>query len=293
MENIIFKHGLNEHQAARFEEHENQAEYDISDDLSYTEFLSIAKGLELISEFYDVPAACSIKGANICAAALGQGTADAVQKILDSDPIDFMNSTIVMSAKADSETAKFFKSSNIIAAPEYTANSEALLKTGGVKHLTLKTPLKDYKNYLRETTVSTPLGNLIQAPNFSELNKETFKVVTKQKPTVEQIEDAVFAWKVTKYIPSQAVVIAKDLKTSAISQGLKSASVEASLDYSCDMSKEAILASDLPLSIHDIDSASQGRIALVIVPFADKDVILRADKYGMSLITTGISNILY
>ena len=54
------------------------------------------------------------------------------------------------------------------------------------------------------------------------LNKDTFKVETKSKPTVEQIEDAVFAWKVAKHNNSQAIVIAKDLKTTAIAQGLQS-----------------------------------------------------------------------
>ena len=85
----------------------------------------------------------------------------------------------------------------------------------------------------------------------------------------------------------------KDLKTTAISQGLKTASIEFALDYSCDMSKDAILASDMPLTVHDINVASQGRIGLVIVPDADKDVIDKADKYGMALITTGFTNILY
>ena len=120
-----------------------------------------------------------------------------------------------------------------------------------------------------------------------------FKVVSKQKPTVEQVEDAVFAWKVAKYVSSQSIVIAKDLKTTAISQGLKTASVEFALDYSCDMSKDAILASDMPLTVHDINVASQGRIGLIIVSSADKDVINQVDKYGIGLITTGITNILY
>ena len=57
----------------------------------------------------------------------------------------------------------------------------------------------------------TPLGTLTQTPNLSELNKETFKVVSKTKPTVEQIEDDVFAWKVAKHANSHAIVIAKDL----------------------------------------------------------------------------------
>ena len=89
------------------------------------------------------------------------------------------------------------------------------------------------------------------------------------------------------------MVIAKDLKTTAIAQGLQTASIEFALDYSCDMSKEAILASDMPITVHDIDVAAQGRISLIIVPSADKDVIAKADKYSIALIETGITNILF
>ena len=79
---------------------------------------------------------------------------------------------------------------------------------------------------------------------------------------------------------------------SAIAHGVNSAAVEFALDYSCDMSKEASMASDMPIRVHDVNTAAQGRISLIIVPSADKDVIKTAEKYNISLITTGITNIL-
>ena len=140
---------------------------------------------------------------------------------------------------------------------------------------------------------TTPLGTLIQTPNLSELDKDTFKVVSKIKPTVEQIEDAVFAWKIAKHAKSQAIVIAKDLKTSAISQGLQGSFVEYALNYSCEMAKESVMASDMPLTVHDINAAVQNRIGLIIVPTASKEVIETVDKYNVALIITGITNILH
>lgn len=290
---IEFTYGENPEQSARVEQNDKTIDYELSAALTFNEMLSLAKGLNLISEFYDVKAACSVKNNGICAAALGQSLADSVQKIMDSDPIDFMSSIIVVSSEVDSETARFLKESNIIAAPKYTKSAIDILETHNVRYVTIKTPLKDYKNYLPENIKATALGTFIESPNLSELKKDTFKIESKQKPTVEQIEDAVFAWKVAKYVNSQAIVIAKDLKTTAIAQGLKNASVEFALDYSCDMSKEAVLASDMPISIHDIHVASQGRIGVIIIPEADSDIIKQADKYGMVLITTKISNILY
>lgn len=286
-------YGENAFQNAGIEANDKTIDYETSGNLTYIQILSLVKGLNLMSEFYDVKAACTVKGTGLCAVALGQTLADAVQKVMDSNPIDFMSSVIVVSSEVDSEIARFLKDTNIIAAPSYTKNALEILETRGVTYVTIHTPLKDYKNYISNDIKVTPLGTLTQTPNLSELDKDTFKVVSKQKPTVEQIEDAVFAWKVAKHNNSQSIVIAKDLKTSAISQGLQTASVEFALDYSCDTSKEAILASDMPITVHDVNVASQGRIGLIIVPFADKDVITQADKYEMSVIVTGFTNIQY
>ena len=290
---IKITYGENAFQNAGIEQNEKMLDYYASGDLTYVQILSIVKGLNLISEFYDVKAVCSVKGSGICAVALGQTASDAVQKVMDSNPIDFMSSVIVVSSEVDSEIAYYLKDSNIIVAPAFTAKAIEIFKTKGVNYVIINTPLKDYKNYLSNEVKVTPLGTLTQTPNLSELDKDLFKVVTKEKPTVEQVEDAVFAWKVAKHNTSQAIVIVKDLRTTAIAQGLQAASVEFALDYSCDSSKDAILASDMPITVHDVNVASQGRIALIIVPFADKDVINQADKYGISLITTGFTNILY
>lgn len=290
---INLTYGENAFQNAGFEMNEKTIDYEVNGNLTYLQVLSLVKGLNLISEFYDVKAACTIKGSGICAVSLGQSLADAVQKVMDSNPIDFISSVVVLSSEVDSEIARFLKESNIVAAPSYTKNALEILESRNVTYLTIKTPLKDYKNYISNEVRVTPLGTLTQTPNLSELDKDTFKVVSKQKPTVEQIEDAVFAWKVAKHNTSQSIVIAKDLKTTAIAQGLQSASVEFALDYSCDSSKDAILASDMPITVHDVNVASQGRIGLIIVPFADKEVVNQADKYEIALITTGFTNISY
>ena len=247
----------------------------------------------MISEFFDVNAVVTASGAGICAVALGKSLEDAMLKAMDSNPVDFVNSIVLVSTEVDSDIAKMLKSSNKIVAPRFTKNAIEILERHEVCYVTINTPLKDYKKYLSNDVKVTPLGTLTQSPNLSELTKDSFKIMSKVKPTVEQIEDAVFAWKIAKHASSQAIVVAKDLKTTAISQGLHSASVEFALDYSCDMSKDAVLASDMPVTVHDINVAAQGRIGLVILPSANADVITMVDKYNMALITTGMTNVLY
>ncbi len=283
----------NKHQTATLEKGENDISYISSGELDYTDIIAMGKGLNVISEFFDVNAAAIINKANISAVALGKSLEDALQKAIDSNPIDYMNSVLVVSSEVNSDIAKLLENTNKIAAPKFTPNAEELLAKKGVTYVKINTPLKDYKKFLSESIKITPFGILKQTPNMSELNKDTFKILSKTKPTVEQIEDAVFAWKISKHANSRAIVIAKDLCTVAISQGLGASSAEYALDFSCDSSKDAIMAMDLPAAIHDINVAAQGRISTIIAPSAAADVINMADKYNMVLITTGITNALY
>lgn len=292
-EEIQITTGQNPSQNAGFEKNDKTIDYETSKNLSYYDIISLYKGLNVMSEFYDVLGAASATPIGICAVSLGKTLEDAVTNVMDSNPIDFMQSTLILTNEVDSNLAKMLKDTHIVAAPKFTKNAIDYLETHDVCYVTIKTPLKDYKKYLSNDTINTPLGTLVQTPNLSELEKDSFNVVTTTKPTVEQIEDAVFAWKVAKHIASKAVVIAKDLKTTAISQGLQSALIEYALDYSCDRSKESILALDSEITMHDLNVAAQGRISVIIVPFAPKDIIKQADKYNMSIITTGFTNILY
>lgn len=284
--------GENAHQTASLERNEKTLDYDSSRKLSYLEILSIVKGLDVISEFFDVNAVVTTTPVGICAVSLGKSLNEAMLQVMDSNPIDFLNAVVTVSTEVDSDVVKMLKATNLIVAPAFTRNAIEFLERHDIAYVTINTPLKDYKKYLSNEIKVTPLGTLTETPNLSELNKDTFKVVSKTKPTVEQIEDAVFAWKVAKHASSRAIVVAKDLKTSAISQGLQSASVEFALDYSCDMSKEAVIAFDTPITVHDINVAAQGRISVVILPAAQKEVVDMADKFNIAVIVTGITNIL-
>ena len=285
--------GANSHQTASIEKNEKMIDYSSSKPLSFLDIMSIERGLNVISEFFDVNAVVTTSNTGICAVALGKSLEEAILSAIDGNPIDFLSSNVIVSAEVDSDVVKMLKNSNIIVAPKFTKNAIEFMETHDIGYVTINTPLKEYKKYLSNVVHTTPLGTLVQTPNLSELDKDTFKVISKVKPTVEQIEDAVFAWKIAKHAKSQAIVIAKDLKTSAISQGLQGSFVEYALNYSCEMAKESVMASDMPLTVHDINAAVQNRIGLIIVPSASKEVIDAVDKYNVAVITTGLTNILH
>jgi len=278
---------------------QHQADYEIlwGKDLSYNNILDMTAAVNIVSEFYDVPAVSIVKHTMPCGVALGRDLNDAYQKAFDCDPISAFGGIVAFSQGVNVDIAKHLNSVflEVIIAPDFDDNALEILK--GKKNLRivkLDTPLSDYKNILQEEVKVTPFGVLIQDSDKKELDKDTFKVVTKTKPTAEQIEDAIFAWKVAKHSKSNAIVIAKDFKTLAIGQGQTSriASMEWALNYACDATKDAVAASDgfLP-AVDNIHAAVQGRISLIIQPggsIKDAEVIAEADKYNLSMITTGI-----
>ncbi len=294
-------YGENPHQHGAIYKTEKMADYEVLFDkeLSFNNIINVTEAVNVVSEFYDVNCVSIIRHTKPCGVALGRSLYEAYTKAFDCDPISSFYGVVGLSKKVDGEVAKHLNSMaiEVVVAPDFDDEALELFRDNQeIKLVKLNTPLKDYHKLVSEEVILTPFGTLIQDKNNSVLDKDLFKVVTREKPTPEQIEDAVFAWKVVKYAKTNSVVIAKDFRTSAIAQGHTNAlpAVEWALNYSCDNSKDAILASDSALQSEDcIYSAIQGRIGLIIQPggsIKDQKLIEVCDKYGIAMITTGVRN---
>lgn len=295
------KYGENPHQKASVYKHDNLIDYEVLFDkeLSFNNILNVTEAVNIVSEFYDVNCVAIIRHDKPCGVALGRSLYDAYTKAFDCDPVSSFYGVVGFSKSVDAEVAKHLNSMavEVVVAPDFDADALKLFEDNPeIKLVKLNTSLKEYRRLIVEEVIITPFGALVQDRNTSELNKEMFKVVTKEKPTAEQIEDAIFAWKTVKHAKTNAAVVARDFKTSAISQGQTNAmsAVESALNYACDNSKDAILASDTVLTAEDcIYSAVQARIGLIIQPggsIKDQKIIEVCDKYGIAMITTGIRN---
>ena len=295
------KYGENPHQKGAIYKTERIANYEVLDgkELSFNDVLNVTEAANIVSEFFDVNAVSIIRHTKPCGVALGRSIYDAYTKAFDCDPISSFYGTVGFSKPVDEEVAKHLNSMavEVIVAPDYTPTALELFKDNpDIKLVKLNTPLHEYRKLIEEDVIMTPFGALVQDSDLSELDKDTFKVVTKVKPTKEQIEDAIFAWKVAKFAKSNCAVIARDFKAAAIAQGQTNSivAVEQALNYACDNSKEAVLASDSTIHAEDcIYSAVQGRISLIIQPggsVKDQKIIETCDKYGIAMITTGIRN---
>ena len=293
------RYGENPHQNAALYSFENEVDYEILNgkELSYNNIVDIASALDIVSEFYDVSAVSIIKHNNPCGVALGGDIQDAYLKAFDCDPISAFGGIIAFTQKVTLAVAKHASGVflEVLIAPDFEPEALELLKQKkNLRLIKLNTKLVDYKKFKTLDVKASPFGVLVQDADLKDLDKDTFKVVTKKKPTQEQLEDMIFAWKVAKYAKSNAIVIAKDKRTLGIGIGQTSriGSMEIALNQACDDTKDAVIASDgfFP-AVDNIHAAAQGRIGAIIQPggsIKDNDVIAECDKYEISMVTTGI-----
>ena len=295
----LLKYGENPHQKAFLYQTEYNVQFeDINNkELSYNNILDINCATRLAAEFYDVNAAIIVKHNTPCGVALGKSLNEAYLKAFDTDPISTFGATIAFSQKVDKEIAKHASSVflDALIAPDFDPDAlEILTKNENLSIIKLSTPLKTIRTMQEQEIIVTPFGTLVQESDNKELDKDTFKVVTKTKPDAEMIEDMVFAWKIAKHVKTNAVVVAKDFKTLSIVGGQTSRvdAVETALNRACDGAKKAVIACDgfIP-AIDSIQAAAQCRISGIIQTGGgnkEKEVIDAANKYEIAMITTDI-----
>jgi len=299
------QNGENINQLAVLSEVPDGIDYEVlseNEDLEYIDFLDLTKVVEVLAEFFDVNAAALSKNSKLCTAALGSSVETAFEKILDSDPVSLAGGTLGFSKEVTLELAmqlKAMKIKNIIAVNYSKEALEYLQKHTGMNIVRIKSPLQELLGFNTKDIKVTPFGYLIQEQNQSKLTKSSFKVAGKVKPSQQQAEDAIFAWKIAKYTNSNSAVIVKDLSVKALVQSSINLAdaVECAMDIACENSKEAVLAVDGVVDRQEvINAAIQGRIGLIIEAgdcTESQKIVNLADKYNISLIHTGIRNYRY
>ncbi|MBR1424388.1 hypothetical protein IJ579_02355 [bacterium] len=294
-------YGENSHQAASIATVKNGLSYEVlshSKDLNYIDFLNLSEAVKIMAEFFDVNSAVITKEALICGVALGATLDEAFSKVIDCDPLSCVNSSVGFTKSVTLNIAKQLYSMKIknVIAPDFDKDAFKYLLDTNINIVKVNSPLHEVQGFDAKDIKVTPFGILVQDQNLNKLSKENFIVVSQVKPTQEQVEDAIFAWKVSKHLKSKSAVVAKDLATHAIIQGKTngSLSTEMAMDYSCECSKDAVLALDGTIKNPEtINAAVQGRIGLIIETGSgknSKEILKLADKYGLSVIHTKMEN---
>ncbi|MEY8263215.1 MAG: bifunctional phosphoribosylaminoimidazolecarboxamide formyltransferase/IMP cyclohydrolase, partial [Bermanella sp.] len=140
-------------------------------------------------------------------------------------------------------------------------------------------------------------GLLVQDRDNGMITVDDLTVVTKRQPTEQELHDLIFAWKVAKYVKSNAIVYAKDRQTIGVGAGqmsrVNSARIAAiKAEHAGLEVKGSVMASDAFFPFRDgLDNAAKAGIAAVIQPggsIRDDEVIAAADEAGMTMVFTGM-----
>jgi len=263
--------------------------------LSFNNIIDANDAIAVVQEF-EQPAACLIKHNNACGAAVAASLVEAFQKAHACDPKSAYGSIIALNRTCDLVTAKKITSffNEVVIAPAYNeAALKALcskknlrvLKLPGLEHAASPEGL-DYKKIEG--------GLLAQSTDIISDKEADLNVVSKKKPSKEQVKDMLFAWRVVKHIKSNAIALAKNRATVGIGAGQMSRidSVEIAVKKSGNRHKGAVLASDGFFPFRDnIDIAAKKGIAAIIEPggsIHDNDIIKAADEKGIVLVFTGV-----
>ena len=264
-------------------------------ELSYNN-ISDADAAWECAKTFDEPACVIIKHANPCGAATGSNLQEAYDKALKTDPEAAFGGIIAFNRELDetaaSDVAKLFV--EVLIAPSFS--DEALKILGTKKNLRLlQIPLGKGLNTYEIKRVGG--GVLLQSPDARNLAFSELEVVTKLHPTPQQVEDMLFAWRVAKFVKSNAIVFCGNGMTLGVGAGQVSrvdaarAAVMKSQQAGLSLTSSAV-ASDAFFPFRDgLDVVADAGATCVIQPggsVRDQEVIDAANERGLVMMFTGV-----
>lgn len=299
------RYGENSHQQAAFYVENDVQEASVSTAtqiqgkaLSYNNIADTDAALECVKEF-EQPACVIVKHANPCGVALGDDILEAYNRAFKTDPTSAFGGIIAFNKELDKDTAQAIidrQFVEVIIAP--TVSEEAKAVTAAKQNVRVL-ECGDWQGQLTEEFDIKRVngGLLVQDRDFGMVEKEDLKVVSKVQPTEEQLDDLLFAWKVAKYVKSNAIVYCKDNMTVGVGAGQMSRVYSAKIAgiKAADENLEvpgSVMASDAFFPFRDgIDAAAAAGIKAVIQPggsMRDNEVIDAADEHGIAMVFTGM-----
>ena len=264
--------------------------------LSYNNIADADAAWECVKTFGDAPACVIVKHANPCGVAVAATAAEAYAKALQTDPTSAFGGIIAFNAALDGaaaeQVAKQFV--EVIIAPVITPEARAVFAAKQNVRL-LEVELSSATNALDIKRVGG--GLLLQSSDAKNLAREELRVVTQRAPTEAQLDDLLFAWKVAKFVKSNAIVFCAGGMTLGVGAGQMSridsariASIKAE-NAGLTLAGSAV-ASDAFFPFRDgLDVVVDAGAACVIQPggsMRDGEVIAAADERGIAMVFTGV-----
>ena len=295
------RYGENPHQEAAFyRDHSSASPGSLANytqlqgkELSYNNIADADAAWECVKTF-DSPACVIIKHANPCGVAVSDNPLRAYKSALATDPTSAFGGIIAFNRELDGVTAEAVIKQfvEVIIIPSITNEAKDILAQKKnvrvlILHLTEGNNVLDFKR--------VGGGLLVQEPDNLNINTSHLKVVTKIQPTQQEMKDLLFAWRVAKFVKSNAIVFCLNGQTLGIGAGqmsrvdsariasIKAENSELTLDCS-------VVASDAFFPFRDgLDVVVRAGAKAIIQPggsMRDEEVIAAADEHGVTMVFT-------
>jgi len=273
-------------------------------ELSYNNIADADAAWECVKSFgaggSSTTACVIVKHANPCGVAVGVDALEAYSKAFQTDPTSAFGGIIAFNGTLDERAALQVSKQfvEVLMAVDYTPAALEVFKSKvNVRILKISLPADGSlgRNAMEIKRVSS--GLLMQSADNHELALADLKVVTKKQPTPEQLQDLLFAWKVAKYVKSNAIVFCKDGMTMGVGAGqmsrLDSARIASIKAEHAGLSLAGtVVASDAFFPFRDgLDVVVDAGATCVIQPggsMRDAEVIAAADERGVAMVFSGV-----
>lgn len=289
------RYGENPHQSGAI--YASKEKYDIKQihgkKLSYNNYNDIFSALNLSKSFPKNIGTVIIKHANPCGASIAKKKLSSYNSALSCDPVSAYGGIVACNYKINKslalELSKIFY--EIIIANGFSKDAIKVLKKKKNVRLIDSSSLTipQINNY-----ISNFNSILIQSPDIIKLNKKNFKIVSKKKPTSEQLDNLIFAFNICRFVKSNAIVIANNKSTLGIGSGQPSRldsckiAIEKMKKFRPNQFENSVAASDAFFPFVDgIETLVQAGISAIIQPsgsIRDKEIIKFANATGTILL---------
>lgn len=302
------RYGENPHQSAAFYVEAKPAEVGIATatqlqgkELSFNNVADTDAALECVKSFVK-PACVIVKHANPCGVSVCPDDEGGIRKAYDlayaTDTESAFGGIIAFNRELDAETAKAIVDRQfveVIIAPSVSAEAQAIVASKANVRLLVSGQWGERQAGWDYKRVNG--GLLVQSRDIGMIGADDLKVVTQRAPSEQEVHDLIFAWKVAKFVKSNAIVYAKNRQTVGIGAGqmsrVNSARIAAiKAEHAGLQVQGAVMASDAFFPFRDgIDNAAKNGITAVIQPggsMRDAEVIAAADEAGIAMVFTGM-----
>jgi phosphoribosylaminoimidazolecarboxamide formyltransferase / IMP cyclohydrolase len=304
------RYGENPHQAAAFYRDLYTAPGSLvtakqlqGKELSYNNIADADAAWECVKSFSE-PACVIVKHANPCGVAVGADGLAAYSKAFQTDPTSAFGGIIALNCPLDERAALQISKQfvEVLIAPSFTPEALAVFKAkANVRVLEIALPpggdtaWSKGQNAMDIKRIGS--GLLMQTADNHELQLADLKVVTKLQPTPQQLQDLLFAWKVAKFVKSNAIVFCKDGMTMGVGAGqmsrLDSARIASIKAGHANLSLQGtVVASDAFFPFRDgLDVVVDAGASCVIQPggsMRDQEVIDAANERGVAMVFSGV-----